>query len=61
MTFPVVLLCCRCCRAVRPDEPEAKRWSTFTHMGRTTVDICPACASILLRVLRETPAVIDRT
>lgn len=59
MSFPVVLLCCRCCKAVTVDEPETKRWSVLTHMRHTTLDICPACTRVVLKVLRETPTIIE--
>jgi hypothetical protein len=56
--FPVVLLCCRCCTAVPVDDDAAKKWSTLTHMRRTTLDICPACTRVVLTVLREPPDVM---
>jgi hypothetical protein len=54
---PQFMLCCRCCTA-RPFA-EAKRWHQFTMPGEPTLDVCPHCANVVLRVLRQTPDLLE--
>ncbi len=57
--LPRFLLCCRCCSAALADTEAASNWHQLTMPLGTTLDICPNCAAVLLKVLRQTPDILE--
>lgn len=57
---PQFLLCCRCSSALAIEATdEAKRWAQLVQNRKTTLDICPTCIGVVLKVLRVTPDMIE--
>jgi len=54
---PTFLLCCRCSTATLADE--AMGWHALRVPLGPALDICPRCAAVLLRVLRQTPDILE--
>jgi hypothetical protein len=56
---PSFLLCCRCSSCELADSDEAAGWYSFVVPQATTLDVCPRCAEVLLKVLRQTPDLLE--